>query len=138
MYATDLCNLRYAVIEAKWMERPAERFAIGYYSEESLRELVVDSSIVGSGFICREQALSLIPESFKVAPNGTSSAETVCESNENRRSTCPGAAKVEHRFALQNISMIPGQLIHQVAAAFVLIACSKNVFSLAFRAFMGI
>jgi hypothetical protein len=138
MYATELCNPRYAVIEARWIERPAERFAVGYYSEESLRELIVDSSIVGSGFISRQEALCLIPKSSKAAPSAASSTDANCESKENRGGGYPRTAEFEHRFALQNIWLIPGQVVHQLAAAFVLIACSKNVFSLAFRAFVGI
>lgn len=137
MYATELCNMRYAVIEAKWMERPAERFAIGYCSEESLRELVVGSSIVGSGFMSRQEALSVIPDSFRFGTNVASSTEAACESKEQRGSAY-GTTALQNRFSLQSIWMIPGQLVHHVAAALVLIACSKNVFSLAFRAFMGI
>ena len=137
MYATELCNLRYAVIEARWIERPAERFAVGYYNEESLRELIVDSSIVGSGFISRQEALSLIPESSKIAASAASSTKAICESKENRGGAY-SRTEFEHRVTSKSIWMIPGQLVHQVAAAFVLIACSKNLFSLAFRAFMGI
>jgi hypothetical protein len=129
--------MRYALIEAKWIERPAERFAIGYHSEESLRELVVGSSIVGSGFISRQEALSLIPKSSLAGRNVVSRTEGACESKENR-GNAHVTAGLQNRFTLQSIWMIPGQLVHHIAAAFVLIACSKNVFSLAFRAFMGI
>jgi hypothetical protein len=129
--------MRYAVIEAKWMERPAERFAIGYHSEDSLRELVVGSSIVGSGFISRQEALSLIPDSFRVGANVASSTDAAFGSKE-QRGIAHGTAELQNRFTLQSIWMMPGELVHHIAAAFVLIACSKNVFSLAFRAFMGI
>lgn len=138
MYAGELSNLRYAVIEAKWIERPAERFAVGYYSEESLRELIVGSNIVGSGFVSRQEALGLIPESLKVAPNAARTSETACESNESRSSAYPETAELENQFPQGNLKIILSRLLHQAAAAFVLIACSKNVFSMTIRAFMGI
>ena len=47
----------YAVIEARWSEGPPERFVIAYRDEESLRDVIAAPSIVGTGFITREEAL---------------------------------------------------------------------------------
>jgi hypothetical protein len=138
MYATALCNLHYAVIEARWTGRPAERFAVAYYSEESLRELIAGPNIIGSGFNSRQEALALIANSVIAAPNPAWRTEAVCESKENRSSAYPGPANLHNRISLQRIWTIPSGLIQQVAAAFVLIVCSKNVFSMALRAFMCI
>ncbi len=138
MYATELSSLRYAVIEARWIGRPVERFAVGYYSEESLLELVAGPSIIGSGFVSRKEALALIPDSFMVAANPVWRTEAVCESKENRSRAYPRTAALQNRLRLQGIWTIPSQLMRQVTAAFVLIVCSKNVFSVALRAFIGV
>lgn len=138
MYATELCEPRYAVTEAKWMGRPAERFAIAYYSEESLRELIAGPSIVGSGFISCQEALASIPGSFMIASDAGWRTDPFCESNEKEGSDCASTAELQNRFSLHRIWMIPSRLAHQAAAAFVLIACSKNIFSLALRAFIGV
>jgi hypothetical protein len=131
MYTSESANLRYAVVEAKWLARPAERFVVEYYSEESLLDLIARPSIVGSGFISRKEALALIPDSF-TAPNLAWRTETGGEAKEK------GAAKFGDRLLLQDIWVIPRRLLYRAAALFVLISCSKNVFSMALRAFMSI
>jgi hypothetical protein len=138
MYASEFCNVRYAVIEARWVGRPAERFTVAYYSEESLRELITGPNIIGSGFLSRQDAATLIPESFMVDPNARTRNEADYESTENRCSASPGTTELENRFTLQRILAVPRGLLHQLASAFVLIASSKNILSIALRAFMGI
>ena len=138
MYASDFCNVRYAVIEARWVGRPAERFTVAYYSEESLRELIIGPNIIGSGFLSRLDAVALIPDSYMADPNAGSKTEAHCESTENRSSACPGTSELENRFALPRIWTVPRRLLHQLASAFVLIASSKNILSIALRAFVGI
>jgi hypothetical protein len=138
MYASEFCDVRYAVIEARWVGRPAERFTVAYYDEESLRELITGPNIIGSGFLSRQDAVALIPDPFTVDPNAGSRTEADCESTENRSSACPGTTELENRFTLQRIWTVPRGLLHQLASALVLIASSKNVLSIALRAFMGI
>jgi hypothetical protein len=138
MCPAELCNPRYAVIEAKWIGRPAERFAIAYFSEESLRELIAGPSIVGSGFISRQEALASIAGSFMVAPNAVSRTEAGCAAKEKDGSPYAGATESQHRFTLYRIWMISSRLANQAAAAFVLIVCSKNILSVALRAFIGV
>jgi hypothetical protein len=41
---------QYAVIEARWTERPSERFVISYSDEESLRDLIAGPNILACGF----------------------------------------------------------------------------------------
>jgi hypothetical protein len=49
-------GVAYAVIEARWCEAPADRFAIAYREEESLRDLFAAQSIISVGFRSREEA----------------------------------------------------------------------------------
>jgi hypothetical protein len=138
MYASDFCNVRYAVIETRWVGRPAERFTVAYYSEESLRELIIGPNIIGSGFLSRQDAVALIPDSYIADPNAGSRTEADCESTENTSSACPKTAELENRFIFRRIWTLPRGLLHQLASAFVLIASSKNILSIALRAFVGI
>jgi len=69
MYASEFCDVRYAVIEARWVGRPAERFTVAYCDEETLRELITGPNIIGSGFLSRQDAVALIPDPFMVDPN---------------------------------------------------------------------
>jgi hypothetical protein len=138
MYASEFCDVRYAVIEARWVGRPAERFTVAYYDEESLRELITGPNIIGSGFLSRQDAVALIPDRFMVDPKAGLRAEADCDSTENRSSACPGSTGLENRFTLQRIWTVPRGLLHELASAFVLMASSKNILSIALRAFMGI
>jgi hypothetical protein len=141
MYESESCNVRYAVIEAKWIARPAERFVLEYRSEESLRDLIARPSIIGAGFVSREEALALSKDSFKEAPEQMGRTDTACGSKEDKDcaySGLPGAAEVGKRFILQKIGMIPRQVFHRLAAAFVLLVFSKSIVSMALRSFMAI
>jgi hypothetical protein len=138
MYASEFCNVRYAVIEARWVGRPSERFTVAYYSEESLRELIRGPNIIGSGFLSRQDAAALIPESLMVDPNASTRNKADCGSIENRSCASPGTTELENRFTLERIWTVPRGLLHQLASAFVLIGSSKNILSIALRAFMGI
>ena len=55
-------GVAYAVIEARWGEAPAERFALAYREEESLRDLFAARSIISVGFRSREEAVASIEE----------------------------------------------------------------------------
>lgn len=58
----EASGVAYAVIEARWGEAPAERFAIAYREEESLRDLFSARSIISVGFRSREEAEASIEE----------------------------------------------------------------------------
>ncbi|MFY9910077.1 MAG: hypothetical protein WCF22_24905 [Candidatus Sulfotelmatobacter sp.] len=141
MFESKSSNVRYAVIEARWIARPAERFVIEYRSEESLRDLIARPSIIGSGLVSREEALALSNDFFKVAPEAIRRTGTVCESKEDKGgsySAHPGQAELGKRLFLKEIGKIPLQLFHRLAAGFVLIVFSKSIFSMALRSFMAI
>ena len=53
----DSSAVRYAVIEAMRSEGPPEFFVIPYRTEQSLRLVIADFCIVGTGFSSRDQAL---------------------------------------------------------------------------------
>src|SRR5215469_9460709 len=118
MYPTELSNPRYAVIQASWIERPAEHFAVEYYSEESLRELIASPSIIGCGFMSRQEAIDSIPASIMVTPNTGRRTGARSKSKEDTIKRYPGILESRDWFRLQRILMIPSRLVHQVAAAF--------------------
>jgi hypothetical protein len=94
-------------------------------------------NIIGSGFLSRQQASALIPDSFAADPNAVSRPEADRESTENS-SSYSGLAELENRFTLQTIWMVPRRLLHQLGSAFVLLASSKNILSIALRTLIGI
>ncbi len=51
--------VRYAVIEAMCSEGPPEFFVIPYRTERSLRLVIADFCIVGTGFSSRDEALEV-------------------------------------------------------------------------------
>jgi hypothetical protein len=63
----DASGVAYAVVEVRWCEAPAERFAIAYCGEESLRDLFAARSIVSVGFRSREEAVASIEGQFSEA-----------------------------------------------------------------------
>jgi hypothetical protein len=54
--AFDFSIPQYAVIEARRTDGPSERFVIAYSDERALRDLIAGPSIIGCGFVTREQA----------------------------------------------------------------------------------
>ena len=54
--AFDSSIPQFAVIEARRMDGPSERFVIAYSDENALRDLIAGPSIIGWGFATREQA----------------------------------------------------------------------------------
>ena len=130
--------MRYAVIEARWFGRNAERFALEYSSEESLRELIAGPSIIGTGFSSRQEALNLITDGVAVAINDAQRVDAVSESTQLTSSSYDGAPQLRNRTRPQQIWMTPSRLVQQLGAMFVVIVCSRNVLSVAFRAIVGI
>ena len=53
-------TIRYAVIQASIEEDHPERLVIAYPNENTLRDLIAPSSIVGLGFMSREEATATL------------------------------------------------------------------------------
>ena len=49
-------NVLYAIVEETWTTADPQRFVVAYRSESSLREFLVASCIVATGYRSREEA----------------------------------------------------------------------------------
>jgi hypothetical protein len=86
MAATDK---QYAVIEARWTERPSERFVISYSDEESLRDLIAGPNILACGFASLRDAEARIDASLLAAAPGTQPGSALATTRNDRRPTLP-------------------------------------------------
>lgn len=133
MCAGDFSNILYAVIEVRWIGRPAERFAIAYQSEESLRNMIAAPSIIASGFYSREDALAILQDRFTSVDQSATSLAIAAY-----KPTTKGAARElaswQKRLGLTWVWTAARHLLQQLSAVFVIVLFSKSIFSASLRA----
>ena len=78
---------QYAVIEARWAERPSERFVISYSDEESLRDLIAGPNILACGFASFRDAEAHIDASLLAAAPGTQPGSALAATRNDQRPT---------------------------------------------------
>ena len=134
----DPSNALYAVIEARWSEGP-ERFVIAYRDEQSLRQVIAAPSIVGVGFINREEALASAERWLPVArrsKHGLGASVDKAEkyqrgSRSAKRRPWDGLCVAETRTIAYRV------LQHGVAMA-IMVFYSRNIVSATIRSFIGV
>ena len=137
MYAEEFSNVLYAIIEVRWIGRPAERFALAYQSEESLRDVIAAPSIIASGFFSRDDALAMLndrhiagdPSPTAISEPAFSLEPSVCATHEQ--------AIWQERLGFMWIRKAAGHLLQQLGAMFVVIVFSKSIFSKTVRTLIG-
>ena len=133
-------NAQYAVVQARWVGRPAECFAITYDDEEALRAILAGSSILACGIASREQALAVARDTLSIACGTNYLPDTeVCESAKPRHNR-PGTTKERGKraFSLERTLNGMNDLSRRVIAAAILFTCSRNVVCGLLRAFIGV
>lgn len=136
MHAGEFSNILYAVIEVRWIGRPAERFAIAYQSEESLRTMIAAPSIIASGFFSSEEALAILLDRFtSVEKTPTSAAETTY--NPTAKGDARELSTWQKRLGLTWFRTAAGHLLQQLTAALVIVVFSKSIFSASLRALIA-
>ena len=121
----DSSDLRYAVIEAHWSERPPERFVIAYCNEESLRDVIAAPSIIAFGFASREEALAGL------------AASAVDGAKEYTRRVHSARRRVGNWLSHAETWRTARQLLQHATAMAVLIFYSSNIASATLRRFIG-
>jgi hypothetical protein len=125
-------TVRYAVIQASSKKDRPERLVIAYPDENCLRDLIAAPSIVGFGFISREEAMANLVGS---TPSPTASKPL------HR----PGAMSYEAqqnsdltaRYALEKDRGISIRLLRYALSAAIVLFYSKNLFSVILRTALG-
>jgi hypothetical protein len=132
-------NARYAVIQARWVGRPAECFPVTYDDEEALRAIIAGSSIFACGIASHEKALALAQDAVSIT-NGTNNllGTGICESAKLRGNRCSKTEEVERASGLDKAWKAMSDLTRQAIAAAILVTYSKNIFSGLLRAFIGV
>jgi hypothetical protein len=135
----DSSNAQYAVIEARRVEGPSERFVIAYPDEDSLRELIAGPSIIAWGFAHREEAQANIDADFWTADawTQTSAGPTVDGAEKYQRRAVSAKRRLGRGFNLTQTRNIVRGLFQAAVAGAILIFYSRNAVSTAIRSFVG-
>lgn len=133
-------NAQYAVIQARWFGRPTECFPITYEDEEALRAIVASSSILACGIDSRENALAVVRDRLSFAHGiNCLPATAVCESTKLKRNRSKtGKEEGERIFSWERSRAALSDLTRRAAGAAILVICSRNVFGVLLRAFIGV
>lgn len=135
----DSSSVQYAVIEARWTERPPERFVIAYRDEESLYDAIATPSIVAVGFTSREAAIAGI----ETCSSGAAAWRQIPRARQvDGTGKCQhGLHSAERRFGdwfdLAEIRGITRRALQDTVAATILIFSSRSVMSTVIRLFIG-
>jgi len=130
------CEL-YAVIEARWSEGP-ERFVIAYRDEESLRDVIAAPSILGFGFITREEALATAKcDSPNIRGSRQGLRAPVDRAERHRRWFPSAKRRLVDWLRVPDIRRIACRALQHGGAMAILVFYSKNIVSAAIRTVIG-
>jgi hypothetical protein len=128
---------QYAVIEARWTERPSERFVISYSREESLRDLIDGSNILACGFASHRDAEAHIDASIIAANPRTQPGFALAATRSNRRLALPRGGSLRSGFCLTQTWRILHKISLAALVATTLAFYSKNAISTVIRSLVG-
>jgi|SRR5271155_2066710 len=134
----DPSSALYAVVEARWSEGPPERFVLAYRDEESLRDLIAAPSIVGVGFITREEALANAECCSPVTGGSKQTLKASVERAVKRRRGFKSAKRrLVDAFRVAETRRITCRALQHAVAMAILVFYSKNIVSAAIRTVIG-
>lgn len=128
---------QYAVIEARWTERPSERFVISYSHEESLRDLIAGPNILACGFASHRDAEAHIDTSLIAVAPRTQPGSTLSATRNDRRPTLPRGGSLGSGFCLTQTWRILHKISQAALVATILAFYSKNAVSTVIRSLVG-
>jgi hypothetical protein len=133
----DPLSALYAVIEARWSDGP-ERFVIAYRDEESLRHVIAAPSIVGVGFITREEALASADCWLPVARGSKQSLRASADKAEKHQCGLRSAKRrLGDGFRVAETRRIVCRALQHAAAMAIMVFYSRNIASAAIRTVIG-
>jgi hypothetical protein len=125
-------GVRYAVIQASSNKDRPERLVIAYHDENCLRDLIAAPSIIGLGFVSREEAIANL-KSFasNAAPSKQKPRITAMfHATHANAELAGGHGLVKHR-------RIPQGIVQSALAAVIALFYSKNIVSVMIRMALG-
>ena len=130
-------NMQYAVIRLSGTKAFPERVVIAYPNEETLRDLIAGPSIIGLGFVSREEALVTADSDFPKTNLLRRAIKRAITVGNNKFQ----AHSVKNRF-LDGCSFSKGceiarSFLHFAIASATLIFYSRNMVSTTIRAVLG-
>jgi hypothetical protein len=127
---------QYAVIEARWIERPSERFVISYSDEESVRDLLAGPNILACGFSSSRDAEAHISASLiAAAPRAQPGSGPTATRNDPRPTLSREGREIS--FCLIQTCKILHKFSMAALAATVLVFYSRNAVSTVIRSLIG-
>lgn len=129
----------YAVIEARWSEGPPEPFVIAYRDEKSLRDVIAAPSIVGTGFITREEALANAgcwPPVFRGSTQTLMPSIDIAEKHQQRGFSSAKRRLVD-ALSVADTRRIACQALRHAVAVAIVVFYSKNIVSATIRSLIG-
>jgi hypothetical protein len=128
---------QYAVIEARWTERPSERFVISYTDEESVRELLAGPNILACGFSSSRDAEAHISASLIAAAPPAQPGSGPTATRNDPRPTLSRGGNLEISFCLIQTWKILRKFSMAAFAATVLVFYSRNEVFTVIRSLIG-
>jgi len=139
-HLADVANVRYAVLEALRTEGGSERFVVAYRNEYSLRDLIAAPCIAAFGFSSREEAVARTKSCVSMATIKKQVPRTTVVKRIDEHQ--PGPHRPEQRSetgsASQTIRRFLVAFYSDTVAAAILIFSSRNIISVAIRAFLAV
>ncbi len=139
-HLADVASVRYAVLEALRTEGGSERFVVAYRNEYSLRDLIAAPCIAAFGFSSREEAVARTKSCVSMATIKKQVPRTTVVKRIDEHQ--PGPHRPEQRSetgsASQTIRRFLVAFYSDTVAAAILIFSSRNIISVAIRAFLAV
>ena len=134
----DSLIAQYAVIQARRIEGPSERFVIVYRDEESLRDLIAGPSIIACGFASHEEAQANIDADFWTAAAWKqTSGPTVDGAEKYQGGTLSAKRRLGTAFNLAQTGRVIRGFLQAAVAGAILILYSRNAVSAVIRSLVG-
>ena len=129
-------NVRYALIQLSSVKGSPERLVLAYPNEETLRDLIADTSIVGLSFSSREEAACAAGAAVTKGATPCQ-AHGVAGTHADERLVHRLREQLAHRMKFSPIRRLATTVVQLGIAAGIFIFYSKNIVSATVRAVLA-
>ena len=125
-------NVRYAVIEVSSKQERPERLVIAYEDDIFLRDLIAATSILGLGFVSRDEAIANLEGDTSGAVSAKRAPRITTKFHRTQENSvlASGHGLAKHRG-------IPQHILRSALATVVVLLYSKNMVSVVIRMALG-
>ena len=129
-------NLQYAVIQLSSITDPPERLILAYRDERTLRDLIAGPSIVGLGFVSREEAVSSENPALEKAVGPLPANELDSAREGQHQPYCRGGRAAAWS-SFSSLLKLASGIVQFAFAATIWIFYSKNIVSATIRSVLA-